>query len=94
MPSSETGNSSSERPAGCGSDYHNPAHWQELKAWYQELTRVGRLILILHHADGLTPAEIGAVLKLQETTVASQLRAFRVRARAILRKHGVGDGTA
>jgi DNA-directed RNA polymerase specialized sigma24 family protein len=89
MPSSETGDSSHERRESYAHDC--PELWKELMDWYGSLTRVGKLIFILHHAEELSPAEIGDVLGLMEGTVASQLRAYRVRARAILRKHGFND---
>jgi DNA-directed RNA polymerase specialized sigma24 family protein len=90
MPSSETGDSWSERRENFAREY--PKMWKELTEWYDSLTRVGKLIFILHHAEELSPAEIGEVLGLLEGTVASQLRAYRVRARAIMRAHGVNDG--
>ena len=95
MPFSETGSSSSEPPpdSGPGSPLRAdcPAR-EELWQWLESLTATGRLMIVLHYREGLTPDEIGRILNLQERTVASQLRAFRVRARAILRKHGVSDG--
>jgi DNA-directed RNA polymerase specialized sigma24 family protein len=59
----------------------------ELVAWLKSLTQTGRLIVLLHYAEGLADAETAEILGLAETTVAGQLRAARRAVKGIYEKH-------
>ena len=52
----------------------------------QALSLPERLIVCLHHADGLTVPEIAAVLEVEEGEIKRRLDRATVKAKALLRK--------
>ncbi len=55
------------------------------------LDRLGQDIILLHYWEGMTTAEIAAVLGAPEGTVKTRLRRGRLEMGRYLRRHGVGD---
>lgn len=56
-----------------------------LRSFVQDLDRFDRLVLLMHFVDGLSPAEIAAVLDWSDLKVAKALSRLRDEAMAVIR---------
>ena len=65
-----------------------------VRAAVGRLDRLGQDIFLLHYWEGMTTAEIAAVLGVPEGTVKTRLRRGRLEMRQYLDRHGVGGADA
>lgn len=64
---------------------HNPT--AALRSFVNELDRFDRLVLLMYYVDGLTAAEIAAVLNWSDGRVAKTLSQLRSQAERIIHEH-------